>query len=696
CYACGKGKETRKKRDKSEPRTLDAQPNQPSGATKAPHPHGVERPAATSKSLNHYSLCWRDSTSCSRVRLRAHDRRGSFPHIFFGAETREQVLYDSIKRTMALNHITKALEIGTLAHTDASQHDLFFSYCDQAEKIKDEFELAHMSILELLASSEEDDNESLTDDDLRIRFDDMYFKEFRLNTVTYGVSSAPFLACKTIKQLAADEGSRFPLAKQLLASDIYIDDVITGCDTLSDALESKSQITKLFESGHFQLRKWASNSPKLLSDLSPEECLFDCKAFTDGQQLATLKLWILGVSWDEEPPESISGIWKTFCSQLSKLTELRIPRRLTNDNRQSYELHGFCDSSELAYGAVIYQRVVCADGSFQTRLLCAKARVAPLKKLSLPRLELCGAVMLADLTKFVLDTYQIKIPTYKIFLWTDSTVVLSWLRSHSSRWSTFVANRVSHIQGIVPAESWNHVASRDNPADVCSRGQLPQELLSNNTLWWAGPVWLSQRNDCWPNTVKFPSLIDVEEEAVRTEERNSVALIAPSNDTENIFDLLLKRFSSLAKIIRIVSYVRRFVHNIRKRNRLERHTESILTTYENHQSVMLLVKTVQASVFNNEIQRLNLNQPLSKPFRKLNPFIDKRAKWTKVSKPLSLNSIVMIKDDNRNPLQWSLGRVIDLHPGLDGVVRVATVKTKDSCVKRPLVKLCPLPSESDS
>ncbi|KAL4706336.1 hypothetical protein ACJJTC_016630 [Scirpophaga incertulas] len=143
---------------------LRHQPNQPSGATKAPHPHGVERPAAA-KSLNHYSLLLAGFNILTSFWCRNPGKVHDLPLL-------------RRKRTMALNRITKALEIGTLAHTDASQHDLFFSYCDQAEKIKDELELAHtrMSILELLASSEEDDNESLADDDLRIRFDDMYFK----------------------------------------------------------------------------------------------------------------------------------------------------------------------------------------------------------------------------------------------------------------------------------------------------------------------------------------------------------------------------------------------------------------------------------------------------------------------------------------------------------------------------------------
>ncbi|KAH9629118.1 hypothetical protein HF086_008567 [Spodoptera exigua] len=120
-------------------------------------------------------------------------------------------------------------------------------------------------------------------------------QEFKLNTVTYGVSSAPYLACRTIQQLAEDEGTNFLLAQQFLRSDIYVDDLITGFATLDLALEAKSQIINLFKRGHFQLRKWAGNEPQLLSDLPPEECLLDPKSFSDEQPL-TIK--VLGLKWD--------------------------------------------------------------------------------------------------------------------------------------------------------------------------------------------------------------------------------------------------------------------------------------------------------------------------------------------------------------------------------------------------------------
>lgn len=504
-------------------------------------------------------------------------------------------------------------------------------------------------------------------------------QEYRLNTVTYGVSSSPFLACRTLRQLAEDNGDSYPLAKKIILSDIYIDDIVTGCDTFETAKQTKIQLIALFKLGGFELRKWVSNDPSLLSDL-PVSNRLSGSVSLDNSETSTLKvlglrwdsisdsflfeilpsdrpctkrailselarifdplgflspitiknksyiqkLWILGIGWDQTPPDEIISIWNTYKNQLPELARLRIPRKLTRTEAQSYELHGFCDSSETAFGAVIYLRVTDKDDTIHVFLVCSKARVAPLKRISLPRLELCAAVLLSDLYNFVRNTYLDRIPIDAVYLWSDSTVVLSWLRSHSSRWVTFVANRVSHIQNITPIEWWHHVASGDNPADICSRGQLPRELLYNS-LWWAGPTWLSENHKSWPSNSHNISHTAEEKVIVKSEKRRPVTLISSKihesvNIEDNIVEKLLTRFSSLQKIINVLTYINRFINNSRNVNYANRH--NFLNNVERHKALMQLVKHVQSQAFSNEISNLRNNTPLSKPFRKLNPFLD--------------------------------------------------------------------------
>jgi hypothetical protein len=214
-------------------------------------------------------------------------------------------------------------------------------------------------------------------------------------------------------------------------------------------------------------------------------------------KLIMQELWKREIGWDEELLEDLKTSWTIILNQLHLLNQIRIPRKVIESYPyKSLEIHGFSDASQVAYGCCVYVRVIDANGKISGKLLCAKSRVAPLKTISISRLELAAAVLLARLISNIQDIIKIKVDT--VHYWTDSTIVLAWLTRSPGSFKTFVANRVSEILNLSNIQNWNHVNSADNPADIISRGVYPPELLTNN-LWFTGPHWLSQNPDGWPS-----------------------------------------------------------------------------------------------------------------------------------------------------------------------------------------------------
>ena len=135
------------------------------------------------------------------------------------------------------------------------------------------------------------------------------------------------------------------------------------------------------------------------------------------------------------------------------------------------QIHGFCDASEKAYCGSIYIRTESPEGQINSHLLVAKTKVAPIKRTTIPKLELCGALLIAKLIRSLVSNYQF---TYDLFLWTDSSVVLGWLQRPPNTLKTFVANRVTEIISIASTNHWKHVRTEENPAGLRTRGCSPQ------------------------------------------------------------------------------------------------------------------------------------------------------------------------------------------------------------------------------
>lgn len=149
-------------------------------------------------------------------------------------------------------------------------------------------------------------------------------------------------------------------------------------------------------------------------------------------------------------------------------------------------LHCFADASELAYGAVLYTRIETTD-RVEWILIAAKSRVAPIKTVTIPKLELCAAQLASELVQTF--RHSKKLAQFKTTLWSDSEIVLAWLIKDAATLKTFVNNRVQRIRHLTSDSDWRHVPSGDNPADLLSRVMSPAELKGAR-LWWNGPSWL--------------------------------------------------------------------------------------------------------------------------------------------------------------------------------------------------------------
>ena len=197
------------------------------------------------------------------------------------------------------------------------------------------------------------------------------------------------------------------------------------------------------------------------------------------------QLWELKLDWDEPVTEEIYELWARWRIELPLLSKIPIPRCIFQKDLQicTRELHGFSDASEKAYSAVVYLRIQHNDGNILVSLLSSKTREAPLKKLTIPRLELCGALLLAHLNHI---QSVIEVDHTNTFNWTDSTIVLSWIAGEPSRLKSYMGSRVIDIIELTGHDRWRHVRTHENPADCASRGLFPSELAEHD-LWWHGP-----------------------------------------------------------------------------------------------------------------------------------------------------------------------------------------------------------------
>ncbi|XP_053685671.1 uncharacterized protein LOC128735203 [Sabethes cyaneus] len=495
---------------------------------------------------------------------------------------------------------------------------------------------------------------------------------YELSTVTYGLAPSSFLATRTLQQLATDEGNAYPLGGPALRNNFYVDDFIGGAQTIEEAIQLRTELADLLSKGGFILRKWSSNKLAVLQGLdetqiatkstvrfSPNETIkalgicwepeadllrFDSNVTSHvcsptkrsilsniaklydplgiiapivvRAKILMQELWLLSCKWDDPVPETIRQKWESFHSELTNISSYRVPRYAFL-LESKVQLHTFADASEAAYGACSYIRCEDSKGNVKIQLLASKSRVAPLKRLTVPRLELCAAVLAAHLHDRVRGAIGMNV--VQSYFWSDSAVTLQWLQSPPNVWQTYVAHRVAEIQHFTSGCVWYHIAGKENPADLVSRGMSVPDFLVND-LWKQGPRWLVYPEHDWPIS-EPPSVPE------NLLECKSIAKISAFVQETHMHPWFL-RWSSYTKMLHVIAYCMRFVANIRAKTRTQPQSMAsasrALSVEQTRKASLFLVKLVQKEAFANEIKILEKKEslPNGSKFRLLSPFID--------------------------------------------------------------------------
>lgn len=275
----------------------------------------------------------------------------------------------------------------------------------------------------------------------------------------------------------------------------------------------------------------------------------------------------LKIGWDDDLPEQAKQRWTDLLSGLHQLEEFKVSRCIKSaDFGETVvaQLHHFTDASEDAYGTASYLLLRNQQDQVHCALMIGKARVAPLKRPTIPRMELIAATVATKMDLMLKGELQLKLKP-SVF-WTDSTAVLKYLRNESTRFRTFVANRVTTILKASKIEQWNHVVTGSNPADCASRGQKVNTFLQNEN-WISGPKFLYQSTEEWPKSMEEIMISADDPEIKKSVLVNSIQTQHNNSSVRQLMD----HFSSWIKLQRIVAWILKFKTMLLELVQRERH-----------------------------------------------------------------------------------------------------------------------------
>ena len=312
----------------------------------------------------------------------------------------------------------------------------------------------------------------------------------------------------------------------------------------------------------------------------------------------------LKVGWDDPVPESIESKWHAWLTSLGDLDSMKFPRCLVPANfvDAAAELVIFCDASTHGYGAAAYIRLVNYRAEIHVALIMSKGKLAPLKQVTIPRLELCAALEAVRLS--VVLRSQMDIPFVNTTFFTDSEIVRAYICNDRARYKVFVANRVSEIRQHSTPAQWLHIAGKSNPSDVLSRGCYGGAL---NNSWLHGPEFLATFRCDWPKQVSEVQTELTDDPEVIADKPGSCNQVSDADTVDHPFHRLIGHYSCYYRLTKAVAWLLRFKVWLKTKTL----QKGPLRAKELSEGEQLLFKHVQKETYADELDRLSAGRPVS-------------------------------------------------------------------------------------
>jgi transposase InsO family protein len=455
-----------------------------------------------------------------------------------------------------------------------------------------------------------------------------------------------------------------PDVQSVILNSFYVDDCLHSAESeeqlVVDALGTRDALLR----GGFRLTKFVSNATDLLTRLPSDECVSEGRDFSHDPKVLGIRWNVdadefyfqidfeidrdrtkrdalrilssiydplgllapfvlpgklilqeavrLKLAWTDILPDPLLKSWKDWLHCLTVVVQdFRVPRCIKPclSNYCVCELHAFSDASERALGCCVFLRCIDRFGFIQVSLVCSKGRLAPIKSMSIPRLELDAAVMSVKVHNTLSEELRTALcPTY---FWTDSEIVLKYIFNESKRFMTFVANRISIIRSATDLNQWHHIPGKLNVADFVTRG-----LYAVDKRWMCGPDFLQRPRSEWKLEAKVNADLEDDVELKKA----ATALATAAEIVEHPIDTLTRHHSTWIGLKKAVAALRRVWASWKK----ERSLTGCFTPAELRDAEVCVINHVQSKHYKGDVERLSNSKSLSpsSSIARLDPFID--------------------------------------------------------------------------